>query len=161
MYRLDTRKFVFSLLLVFCISVTAIFAQTATLSDCTMDSAHKSSYLFTLLKDKGFSPSRQSLVPFDDSCFPDNLLITIDATNDESAQEKNNSARTTVVFACTTMFASENTDNLFKFIQNIKDLHLPYTVIILLSADDESLFSDSASDYHPGGTTVFATSVQD
>lgn len=120
----------------------------------TFQNASADDYLFSVLQYNDLEPTRQSLVPANDNCFPQNILITIPAA--EGITDTNKSHRKTVVFAFTEQFAIECEKQLCVFIKSLKLAKLPYEVIVLLSADDESILSDKEGDYHPGGTATFA-----
>src|SRR5574344_257987 len=151
MYRVSSIKYRFLFLFCLLSAITSVFAQVAP--------AAQSEYLYTLLEDKGFSPVKQALVPADDNCFPVSIYTTITATPAENSELVKKTNRNTVVFAFTEQFAVANKDNLCNFIGKIKEKKLPYTTVILLSADDEVLPLDTPTDYHSGGTAIFTAEI--
>jgi len=155
MRRIQPRNLFLLLLLVFCIDTKAVFCQSsAPLPDGLLD-VENSAKLFTLLEKENFSPSYQHLVPSDDNSFPKNIIISLNAAQTGD----NTSERTTIVFAFTAQFAFENKDTLCSFARDLKEKNLPYNVTLLISINDDSLFDDKSSDYHPKGTDVFTASI--
>lgn len=150
------RRGFFSILLVFCI-VNATICATLDAQPVTEGIA-ETERLYALLQDARCNPVKQAIVPADDQCFPQNILVTIPATEPDEPNKKEPLC-STVIFSFTQQFALDYTESFFPFLDELTKKKLPYTTVILLSADDESILPDSTDDYHPGGTASFTASV--
>ena len=119
--------------------------------------------IYGTLTENGFSVEKQDLIPSDSTSFPQNLTITISAVNDESDTKKwYDSSINTVIFSFTQEFAYKNLENLTSFIDSLKMLSLPYTSVILLTANDDFPRIpglEENSNLHPTGTVSYLKSI--
>ncbi|MFA6937433.1 MAG: hypothetical protein WCQ67_04315 [Treponema sp.] len=132
-----------------------------------MKGAQGSNYLFAVFKDNNFAPKKQSLVPADDTSFPQNILIYIENSLSKNPIKSKDSlnnekvSRNNVIFSFTQQYAIENIDKIVPLVQFFIDEKLPYNAILLFSADDDNSVLNSSNKYHQGGTSIYTSSIDD
>lgn len=130
----------------------------------SLEGIQSSDYLFKVFKDNKFSPKKQSIVPVDDNNFPQNIIIYIDKTlskDNNNTIQNNTVLRNNVIFSFTQQYTIENIDKIISLVNFLIDKKLPYNIILLFSADDENLVLETNNKYHQGGTSIYASSIDD
>ena len=123
------------------------------------DDHNLSAFLSDAFNNKGFPTEYQGLVPSDPAKFPQNIIINIQPQEDKEEVAPARDVET-VIFAFTQEYAEADMEGFSAFVQTLRDLKLPYTLQILLSANDvnRKLPRDELS-IHPTGTAVFANAI--
>ena len=119
--------------------------------------------LYNLFIGKGFKTDYQGLSPSQSEIYPRNLIITIPAASSAHDKEETVQARLENVFL---IFPQQgitaSKDRFLNFTEELAELHLPFTVTILLAANEEHMripVTDEAFE-HPKGIPVFAKSLE-
>ena len=119
--------------------------------------------LYNLFIGKGFKTDYQGLSPSQSEIYPRNLIITIPAASSAHDKEETIQARLENVFL---IFPQQgitaSKDRFLNFTEELAELHLPFTVTILLAANEEHMripVTDEAFE-HPKGIPVFAKSLE-
>ena len=117
--------------------------------------------ILAFFKDKGFTIEQQDLLPSDSTSFPQNLIIYVSADESVNSNKKSNDSSTnTIIFDFTQEFAYSNIENLYSFIEKLRDSNLSYDAVILLAANDAlpQLFGmESDGERHPSGTQTYTS----
>ncbi len=139
--------------------IVPLFFLSTTVYAGDNNNSNISKFLFDTFNNKGFLTEYQGLAPSDPAKFPQNLIINIlpAANGEEEAPPRN---LETVIFAFTQEYAAADIEGFTAFAEQLAGLQLPYTLQILLSANDVNrrLPRDELS-IHPTGAAVFASAI--
>ncbi len=135
MRKIYKKRIIFTFFCVFFLLLSNLHADGYSASIIHQDKT-TSDALYKALLENEINVYRQSLIQSDEGHFPENLIITINATSSKKEVSEYKGPKK-VIFAFTQDFAYSAIENIIYFCKDIKEKKLPYTTIILLSTGEE------------------------